>query len=160
MKGTVMIEIKTVIQLPAGTGKKIVDFLLNCDDVAYQNWWPGTHLAWHTKVQYPDYLGNIIFFDEYVGTRRLKLDAVVVKFKPDKEVVWQIKKFLMLPAWLEIRVDDRDDGTVLTHTLRAGYSGLGRIFDAIFILFLDNQFGNAMDEHARVEFNKLALRFD
>lgn len=152
-----MIEIRTEVQLTGVSGKNISDFLLRCTDSEYQNWWPGTHIAWHTKRQFPDNMGNVVYFDEYVGKRRLKFDAVVVKCIPGKEVIWQMMKFLRLPAWLVIEFEDNDKGTVLIHTIKAGYLGLGRFLDGLLKLFFNKQFGKDMDEHAHIEFKKLAV---
>lgn len=151
-----VIEIKTEVQLAGVSGKTIADFLLHCTDRDYQNWWPGTHLAWHTKRQSPGDTGNVVFFDEYVGKKRLKFEAVVVRYTPGKEIVWQIKKFVRLPVWLVIRFEDRGEGTVLTHVLKAGFPGVGRLLDRLLSLFFTPQFEKDMDEHARTEFKKLA----
>jgi hypothetical protein len=152
-----MIEIRTEVKLTGVSGKKISDFLLRCNDQEYQNWWPGTHIAWHTKRQHPDDLGNVVHFDEYVGKRRLKFDAVVVKYVPGKEVIWQMKKFIKLPAWLIIGFEDNQTGTLLLHTIKAGLPGLGRLLDPLLKLFFTEQFRKDMDEHANIEFNKLSL---
>ncbi len=152
-----MIEIRTEVKLTGVSGKKISDFLLRCNDKEYQNWWPGTHIAWHTKRQNPDNIGNVVYFDEYVGKRRLKFDAVVVKYVPGKEVIWQMKKFIKLPAWLIIRFEDNNRGTLLVHTIKAGFPGLGRLLDPLLKLYFTEQFGKDMDEHANIEFNKLSL---
>ena len=151
-----MIEIRTVVQLTGVSGKKISDFLLHCTDREYQNWWPGTHLVWHTKRQFPDDVGNVVYFDEYVGRRRLKLDAVIIQCIPGKEIIWQMQKFVRFPAWLVIRFEDNDEGTVITHTLKAGLPSLGKAFDGLFRFFFTKQFEKEMDEHAQTEFRKLA----
>ena len=151
-----MIEIKTVVQLAGVSGKKVTEFLLRRTDCEYQNWWPGTHLGWHTKQQFPNDIGNIIYFDEYVGKRRLKLDAVVTQCIPGKEIIWQMKKFVNLPAWLEIRFEDTEAGTILIHTLKAGLPGPGKYLDSLFRFFFTKQFAEDMDQHAQFEFRKLA----
>jgi hypothetical protein len=33
------------------SGKEITDFLLECTDDRYQQWWPGTHLALHVMAR-------------------------------------------------------------------------------------------------------------
>ncbi len=75
-----MIELKTDVQLKGVAAKAIADFLLHCTDRDYQNWWPGTHLAWRTKKQFPNEIGSVVYFDEYVGQRRLKLETLVVRY--------------------------------------------------------------------------------
>jgi hypothetical protein len=151
-----MIEIRTEVQITGVSGKTLADFLLHCTDREYQNWWPGTHLAWHTKRQFPNDIGNVIFFDEYVGKRRLKFDAVVVKCIPDKEIIWQMKKSVRLPVWLVIRFEDNEEGALLIHTLKAGLPDIGRLLDRLLRLFFTKQFEKDMDEHAHIEFRKLA----
>jgi hypothetical protein len=87
----------------------------------------------------------------------LKFDAIVVKCIPGKEVIWQMRKFLRLPVWLVIEFEDNEKGTLLIHTIKAGYLGTGRFLDGLFKLFFNEQFGKDMDEHARIEFRKLAV---
>lgn len=77
---TAMIELKTDVQLKGVSAKAIADFLLHCTDRDYQHWWPGTHLAWRTKKQFPNEIGSVVYFDEYVGQRRLKLETLVVRY--------------------------------------------------------------------------------
>lgn len=151
-----MIELRTEVQLTGVSGRNLSDFLLRCTDSEYQNWWPGTHIAWHTKRQFPGNIGNVVYFDEYVGKRRLRLDAVVVKCIPGKEVIWQMKKFVRLPAWLAIEFEDNDRGTLLTHTIKAGHHGIRGVLDGLLKLFFNKRFEKDMDEHARFEFRKLA----
>jgi hypothetical protein len=151
-----MIEIQTEVQLTGVSGKAIADFLLHCTDSEYQKWWPGTHLTWHTKKQFPNDIGNVIYFDEYVGEQRLKCEAVVVSYIPAKEIIWQLKKFVRLPVWLIIRFEDNEEGTLLIHTLKAGLPILGGLLDRLLKLFFNKQFEKDMDEHAHIEFRKLA----
>lgn len=151
-----MIEIKTEVQLTGVTGKAIAAFLLHCSDSEYQKWWPGTHLTWHTKKQFPNTIGNVIYFDEYVGEQRLKFEAVLVRHIPAKELIWQMKKFVRLPVWLIIRFEDNEQGTILIHTLKAGLPGIGRLLDCLLKLFFTKQFERDLDEHVHIEFTKLA----
>ena len=130
--------------------------MLNCTDEDYQNWWPGTHLAFHTTKRFPGDFGNLVYFDEYVGRRRLKFEGVLIKSIPGKEIVWQMKKVVRLPAWLVLELDDTDAGVVITHTIKAGFAGVGRLFDPFLRLFLTKDFEQDMEEHAQIEFTKLA----
>ncbi|MCK4692036.1 MAG: hypothetical protein KAT23_00305 [Anaerolineales bacterium] len=78
---------KTEVAVKRISGKSIYDFMLNSTDKDYQEWWEGTHLAFHTIQRFPNDLGNLVYVDEYVGSRRLKFEGVVIKLIPGKEIV-------------------------------------------------------------------------
>jgi hypothetical protein len=150
-----MLTLQTVVDTPDLSGRQVTDFLLNCDDERYQKWWNGTHLQFHTVKRCPNNIGNIVYMDEYIGKRRLKMQAIVIKAVPGKEIVWQMKKGIRLPAWLALTVEDTKDSVRITHTITAGFTGIGEILDTLFRLYLSKEFEKAMDEHARIEFPKL-----
>jgi hypothetical protein len=55
---------------------------------------------------------------KYVGQRRLRFKSVVGEIIPGKKIVWQMKKGIMLPAWLRIEVEDLTDGAIdVRHSL-------------------------------------------
>ena len=87
-----MIVMRTEVHVTGTTGHSIYEFMLNCTDEEYQNWWPGTHLAFHTTRRFPGNVGNRVYFDEYVGSRRLRFSGVVVRCDPGKKIVWQMVK--------------------------------------------------------------------
>ncbi len=151
-----MIAVRTEVAVVGISGRSVSDFMLNCTDEDYQNWWPGTHLAFHTTRRFPNDLGNLVHFDEYVGRRRLKFEGVVVKSIPGKEIVWQMKKVVRLPAWLVLEFDDNDEGVVIAHTIKAGFAGIGRLLDPFLRLYLARGFEKDLEEHAHIEFTKLA----
>ena len=151
-----MIAMRAEVEVRGISGRSVSDFMLNCTDEDYQDWWPGTHLAFHTTRRFPDDLGNHVYFDEYVGGRRLKFEGVVVKNAPGKEIVWQMKKVVRLPAWLVLEFDDNDTGVVITHTIKAGFAGVGRLLDPFLRLYFAKGFEKEMEEHAHIEFAKLA----
>ncbi len=66
-----MIVMRTEVEVKGVSGRSIHDFMLNCTDEDYQAWWPRTHRAFHTMRRFSDDLGNLVYFDEYVGRRRL-----------------------------------------------------------------------------------------
>jgi hypothetical protein len=68
-----MITIQSKVHIADVSGADLLDFMLNCTDQRYQAWWPGTHLAFHTVKRRPGDIGNVIYMDEYVGQRRLKM---------------------------------------------------------------------------------------
>jgi len=149
-----MITLQSQLHVDGVRGNEIVDFLLTCTDQDYQAWWPGTHLQLHTLVRCPDNLGNIVFMDEFIGKRRVKMLGVVRVAEPTK-IVWQLKKVIPLPVWLTLELADDAAGVTLTHTIRAGFDGLGQLFDPLFRLYFSNEFEREMDEHVKTEFPML-----
>ena len=151
-----MIILRTKVVVKNVTGKSITDFMLNCTDEAYQRWWKGMHFAFHTIKRLPGDIGNIVYFDELVGTKRLKFTAKVIEIIPGRKLVWQMTQGVKLPGWLILEFSDTLDGLEILHTLKIGYQGLGRIFDPLIRLFLSNDFEKALAQHAQIEFTKLA----
>ncbi len=84
-----MITLKTTVKVKGITSKDIYNFMLNCTDADYQQWWQGTHLSCHTVKRYPGNIGNVIYVDEYVGKYRLKGYAVITRLVPYSR--WFIK---------------------------------------------------------------------
>ncbi|MCL7453621.1 MAG: hypothetical protein M8467_11310 [Anaerolineae bacterium] len=151
-----MISIQSKVHIDSIKGVELLDFLLNCTDEQYQAWWPGTHLAFHTVERRPDHVGSVIYMDEYVGRRRLRMKGIVTEFVPGKRVVWQFKQIVRLPAWLVLVTEDKEAGVTITHTIQAGFPGMGRILDPVLRLYFTDEFERAMDEHAQAEFPMLA----
>lgn len=151
-----MIELRTEVKVKGISGKNVSDFMLNCTDEEYQNWWPGMHLAFHTKKHFPNDLGNLVYFDEYVGKRRLKFEGIVVKYISSREIVWQLKKVVKLPVWLVLEFEDKDEGVLIIHTIKAGFERVGKVLDPFLKLHLNQSFEKDLEEHAHIEFNKLA----
>jgi uncharacterized protein YndB with AHSA1/START domain len=129
--------------------------MLHCTDEQYQAWWPGTHLAFHTVKGRPGQVGSVIYMDEYIGRRRLRMKGIVTEVVPGKRVVWQFKQIVRLPASLTLDAEDQVGGVTITHTIRAGFRGAGRILDPLLRLYFTAEFEQAMDEHARAEFPTL-----
>lgn len=151
-----MITMTTQVSVRNISGKAITDFMLDCTDEAYQAWWKEVHFAFHTIRRFPDDLGNIVFFDELVGTKRLKFSAMVIEAIPGRTLVWQLKSGVKLPGWLILKLTDTQDGVEISHTLKLGYQGLGRKLDPLIRLFLSEGFEKALTEHVQIEFSKLA----
>jgi len=150
-----VITIQSKVRVADVSGADLLDFMLNCTDRQYQAWWPGTHLAFHTVKRRPGDVGNIVYMDEYVGPRRLKMQGVVTEVVPGKKIVWQFKQIIRLPARLILEAADDDAGVMLTHTLQAGFKGIGSILDPLLRLYFSDGFAHAMDEHAQAEFPML-----
>ncbi len=150
-----MLTIQSQLHITGIRGKEFIGFLLNCTDRQYQAWWQGTHLQFHTIKRTPNDIGNIVYMDELVGKKRVKMMAIVTEVVPGRKVVWQMKKIIRLPVWLSIDLADDAEGVTLTHTISAGFKGVGKILDPSLRLYFSNEFSEAMDEHAQIEFPKL-----
>jgi len=153
-----VLNIQTQVHVADITGDEIIDFMLNCTNREYQAWWPGTHLEFHTIKRYPTNVGNLIYMDEFVGKKRLKMMAIVTELVPGQRIVWQLKNIIRLPAWLVIDVADDAKGVLLTHTIRAGFKGVGRICDPLLRFYFTDEFHREMDQHATIEFPKLGAK--
>src|SRR6266536_1007270 len=99
-----------------------------------------------------DHVGDILYGDEYVGKRRLRWAVIVTEAARGKRLVWQFKRGIRLPARLELEFSDHDGGVAITHTVRAGFRGAGRVLDPALKIFLSRTFANDLDEHVRTEF--------
>jgi hypothetical protein len=150
-----MISLQSRVHVAGVRSTQLIDFMLNCTDEQYQAWWPGTHLAFHTVEARPGYVGNVVIMDEYIGTRRLKMKAVVAEVVPGKRTVWQFKQVVRLPAYLILEAADVDGGVDLTHTVQVSFRGVGRVLDPLFRLYFSPGFERALDEHAQAEFPML-----
>jgi hypothetical protein len=151
-----MVTLKTVVKMKGVTSKEAYDFMLNLNDADYQRWWKGTHLICHTVKKYPGDEGNLVYIDEYVGRHRLKGYAVITKLVLNKEIIYQFKAGVKIPAWLIIRIEDLEDGIRLTHIVEAGGCGIWKIFDPFFRLYLNKSFESDLTAHAHQEFPMLA----
>ena len=47
-----MISIRSRVRVTGAAGPEIIGFMLACSDETYQQWWPGTHLAFHTTQRF------------------------------------------------------------------------------------------------------------
>ena len=119
-----MLTLESRVHVPGIRGRQLTDFLTSCDDAAYQRWWPGTHL--HYRVR-----GDRVFMDEYVGRRRLRFTGVMSDLVPGKRLVWSWKGL----AQLVLEFEDDAQGVQVTHTLHAGFGGIGRLLDPLFRIF-------------------------
>lgn len=153
-----MLILQTKLRVDGIAGTEIFDFLSNPNDSAYQQWWPGTHLHLHPLEGNGDRVGDRIYMDEYIGTRRVRMNAIVVEAVRPRKLVWQLEKLVKLPARLELELADYEGGVAITHTIRAGFGGPGRALDPLLKLYFTSGFAEAMDVHARTEFPLLRDR--
>ena len=147
-----MLTLQTEIRVDGIAGADVFDFLANPDDESYRAWWPGTHLELHTVSRGEDHVGDVLYMDEYVGKRRLRGSAIVTEAIRGKRLVWQFKRGIKLPARLELEFSDYEGGVAITHTVRAGFRGAGRVLDPALKVLLSRAFVNDLDEHVRTEF--------
>ncbi len=149
-----MITLQSKAYVPGVTGRQITDFLLRCEDGDYQRWWPGTHLHLHRTERGPGDAGKVVYMDEWIGNRRLRMSGVLTEVGPH-ELTWQLKALVLQPVRLVIELEDDPAGVTVTHTLRAGLEGLGRLADPLLRLYLSDEFARALDDHVKIEFPKL-----
>ncbi len=142
---------ETRVRVPGITTARIREFFLNPTDDAYRRWWPGTHLAFHVVSPRPDHRGEVVWMDEYVGRRRLRMRCVV-RTVEEAKIVWRMKMLVTLPLSLTLALEDEPDGVTVVHTLGIEARGLGRLLVPFVRLFFSPAFRQAMDEHARTEF--------
>ena len=95
-----MITIQSEVRVERIGSMPIFNFLLNPSDSAYQRWWPGTHLQFHTLRKSPGSASSVVYMDEYIGARRLRLTGIVLEADPGRKIIWQFRKVIRLPAWL------------------------------------------------------------
>lgn len=147
-----MLILETKIRVDGVAGAEIFDFLADPDDESYQAWWPGVHFQLHTIERGDDHVGDVLYMDEYVGKRRLCGSAIVTEAVRGERLVWQFKKGVKLPARLVLEFSDYEGGVAITHTVRAGMRGAGRVMDPALKILLSRAFANDLDEHVRTEF--------
>ena len=153
-----MIVLQTITYVPGLRGQEIYDFLTHPDDRSYQRWWLGTHLQLHLvggADRGEGGVGSEIHMDEYVGRRRVRMNAVVTEAVPGRRLVMRMKKLVRLPATLTLEFDDDASGVRIVHTLRAGYAGPGRLLDPLLRLHFTPAFARDLDAHVHTEFAKL-----
>jgi hypothetical protein len=134
--------------------KEITDFFANCNNEAYQQWRPGTHIQFHPIKGRADEIGALIYMDEFIGKRRLRMTGELIDLIPGKRFVWQPRLYRPLPVRLTIELADDQAGVRVTHVIEARYAGVGRIFDPLFRLWFSRQFAADMDGHVKTEFVK------
>jgi hypothetical protein len=124
-----VLTLQTRIRVDDVAASEIFDFLANPDDEAYRAWWPGSHLRFHLVARGDEHIGDVVYMDEYVGRRRLRMSAVVTTAIPGRRLDWQLKKGIKLPACLSLELEDHEGDVEITHSVRAGFSGIGGVLD-------------------------------
>jgi hypothetical protein len=137
------------------TGREVTDFLLDPADDRYQDWWPGTHLAFHRTSEGPGagHLGDSVLMDEYVGSRRIRMVGEVVDAIPGERIVWRMRPWgLRLPVHLTLTLHTEVRDVRVRHVITAGWTGRARVLDPLWGIYLSRSFAGAMDRHVRTEF--------
>lgn len=153
-----MVTISSIVNVHGVNADDILNFMLNCTDEEYQRWWPGTHIAFHTIQRFDHQIGNIVYFDEYIGKKHLVFKGMITDHIPGKKIIWQLIKGWRLPVFVMLETQQQRDYLQITHTLAIGFNGLGRLFDPLIRLFVTKKFCQALDAHAQAEFPMLAQR--
>ena len=147
-----MLTLRTSVAVEGLTGSEIFDFLVDPNDRAYQAWWPGVHLHLRRLECSDGHVGDVLYMDEYVGKRRLRLTVIVLEAVPGRRLVWQFKRVFKLPARLSLEFADREGGVEITHTIEAGFRGAGSLLDPLLRLYFTKEFARALDDHVKTEF--------
>ena len=156
-----MLRLDSQVTVTGLTGKDITDFLLHPSDEAYQAWWPGTHLEFHVLARGSGdgHVGDVVWMDERIGARRVRMAAEVIEAIPGEKVVWQLRRWrLRLPVRLTLTLRAEDDEVHLRHTITAGWPGRARVLDPLWRLYFSRSFASAMDRHVHTELDLLADR--
>jgi hypothetical protein len=150
-----MITLRSDSHVDGVCAEQVFRFLISADDGAYQRWWPGVHLQLRALRRIPGHVGTVVFMDEFVGRRRVRLKGVVVEAAPGERIAWQLKKGVRLPVRLTLELSDDAEGVAVRHIVRAGFEGIGRILDPLFQLYFSRRFAAELDKHVRNELPKL-----
>lgn len=102
-----------------------------------------------------DHVGDVVFMDELVGSRRVRTSGVVEEAEEGRRIVWRLAKGLRLPVRLTLELDDQAQAVSIRHTITAGWPGPGRLLDPVLRLYFSPRFAAAMDAHVRSEFPRL-----
>jgi hypothetical protein len=112
----------------------------------------------HPLKRTDDHVGDVIYMDEYIGERRVRMKGLVVEAVPEHKLVWQLRKLIKLPVRLSLDLRDDEGGVAITHTIEAGFKGPGRLLDPLIRLYFSRKFAAALDDHVKTEFPLLRDR--
>jgi hypothetical protein len=135
------------------------EYLTEPTDASYRSWWPGVHRRFQIvrRGDRESHVGDVVFMDEQVGSRRLAARWTVVCTERDQLMSWQLTRRVRLPAWLDISLVDHGPDLELTHVIRVGYaSRAGRLLDPVLQLMFPPDYRREVTEHAQEEFPRLA----
>jgi len=155
--GGEMIIHKMKSELPNGKAEQFYDFMIEPNDEAYSGWLPEHHQYHIVKRGKNSPVGDVVFFDQHISPKhRLKSYAKVVVANRPNEIVVQCKKMkLNVPVYVRLKFTDTENGLLLEEELRAGYKGIGKIFDPLFAIFIGRKFREALTLHHEKEWKEL-----
>ncbi len=67
-----------------------------------------------------------------------------------------MKKIIMLPVWLNLYIEELEEGLNLIHQLSIGYNGIGKLLDPLILFLLPKDLEHELNEHAKIEFTNLS----
>lgn len=155
-----MLELESQVTVEGLTGKDVTDFLLHPSDEGYQAWWPGAHLEFHVleRGSGDGHVGDVVWMDERIGSRHVRMAAEVIESVPGQRLVWQLRRWrLRLPVRLTLALRTEGDGVRVRHIITAGWSGRARLLDPLWRLYFSRSFASAMDRHVHREFTLLTV---
>jgi hypothetical protein len=150
-----MIILRSQTRVAGMSAEFLERFMLRCDDGQYQRWWPGVHLQFHMVESKPGFLGGKLWMDEYIGKRRVALEGYLEEIVAGRRLIWRMAYGVRLPARLILEYTDEAGVVEITHTIQAGFSGIGAILDPLLRLYFSPVFARAMDAHMHEEFQRL-----
>lgn len=150
-----MITFETKVHVGGLVAYRIYRFFLRPGNTVYQANWPGTHLRLHMLRRAPGEVGSVVYMDEYVGERRVRVKALVTEAVPGRRLVLQAKKLVRLPVRLVMEFADVEGGVDVIHRLEVGYGGLGIVLDPFLRLVFSHGFARDLDAHVKSEFPRL-----
>lgn len=151
-----MLTVESRVVVTGPSGRDVTDFLLDPTDAAYQAWWPGVHRRFHrVGPGTSNHVGDVVFMDELIGSRRVRLPGVVEQAAPGERIVWRLGKGVRLPVRLALALTDQAGGVAIRHTITAGWTGPGKLLDPLFRLYFSPRFAADLDAHVRTEFVRL-----
>jgi len=152
-----VLELKSEFYVRGLTAASAIDFMINCSFDDYQKWWPGTHLELRYIKTFPDKIGNVVYFDEYVGKNRLQITTIVEKYMPGKKILWRVVEGETIQAWMTLEGVDDEEGVTLSHVFKASSTGTSGVLDTSFTQKFTPEMRRDLHDHAVTEFNMLPI---
>lgn len=154
-----MFKLETRAHVTGLSARAAYDFMIVPPAHDFQTWWPGTHLVSRVLRQgvasdgKPCDVGTRIYLEQMIGPFHVRETADIVAATPGRSFTRQvIVAGLRLPIFITFDLEDDRTGVTITHTIRAGFCGVGRLLDPLFRLYFTKRFAAELDEHLRIEY--------
>jgi hypothetical protein len=150
-----LLTFTTGVHLAGVTPEAVFAFMVSLDAETYRRWHP-EHRDFAVRRGALDRSGSVMYFDENLGSIRLRGDWTTVEVTANKRVLFKARR--LFPVYLELSIVPSVDGTDLKHRVRLGFkSRISAPLDALlkkmpFVKTLEKE----IDRHAREEFKALA----